>query len=206
MRPVVATGSRTALTVSTQIKRQLPGGRWTWGRSQPLTKIMVYNRCDGNVSGRAAKLKVLFSEDGTEWTQFYQHDGTNFLGQKDGRPLVVPAQGETARFVRIQIPGPQYLHLDEVEVFGGPDETNLALGRPADQSSVAEPPGRRPACLIASRNHEVAAPVYPTQEVVERGLELAESLRAMGVGVALLRSPPDRRGRGGGEIASRFAC
>lgn len=152
------------------------------GQSAPLTRIAVYNRCDGNVSNRAAKLKVLLSDDGLEWTTFYQHDGTDFLGQEDGKPLVIPVAGKKARFVRIQIPGPQYLHLDEVEVFGGPEQRNLALGQPADQSS-ASPWSKGP----ATESPDVAEhiePTYPTHEVVERGLTLVESLRAMGVDVA----------------------
>jgi len=152
------------------------------GSSQPLTRIVVYNRCDGNVGSRAANLKVFFSDDGTKWTQFYQHDGTNFLGQTDGQPLVVPADGKTTRFVRIQVPGPQYLHLDEVEVYGDSDETNLALGRPANQSSTS--PWSKPAARESPPEVEVKPPTYPTHEVVERGLELVESLRALGVNVA----------------------
>lgn len=151
------------------------------GRAVKLRRVAVYNRCDGNVSGRAVRLRVLLSDDGAEWTLFYQHDGADFRGQADDRPLVIPAAGKAARFVRIQLPGPQYLHLDEVEVFGGPEEKNLALGRPADQSSASS--WSKTSLPEISTDAKAAPPRYPTHEVVERGLELVESLRAMGVDV-----------------------
>ncbi len=149
------------------------------GQVEEVTRIAVYNRCDGNVSSRAARLNVLFSEDGSTWTAFYEHNGGDFLGQADGKPLVIPAAGQKARLVRIQIPGPEYLHLDEVEVFGDLEEKNLALGRPANQSSTSA--WSRARVAEGAVTAEAAPPEYPTHEVVERGLELAESLRAMGV-------------------------
>ncbi|MHB8897476.1 MAG: HzsA-related protein [Thermoguttaceae bacterium] len=149
------------------------------GAVVPLARVVVYNRCDGNVSNRAARLKLLLSDDGSRWKACYEHDGRDFLGQSDGRPLVIPTAGNAARFVRIHIPGPQYFHLDEVEVFAGPEEKNLALGRPADQSS-ASPWSNGPVVQIAA-DVPIAAPDYPTHEVVERGLQLAASLSALGV-------------------------
>ncbi|MFH1266299.1 MAG: discoidin domain-containing protein, partial [Planctomycetota bacterium] len=63
------------------------------GEPVGLERIVVYNRCDGNVEGRAARLKVLLSVDGNAWTDLYEHDGTPFFGQADGKPLSVPAGG-----------------------------------------------------------------------------------------------------------------
>jgi len=68
----------------------------------------------------------------------------------------VQGQRGPRRFVRLQIPSPQpiFFHLDEVEVYGpGPDAKNLALHRPADQSSLsiwstAKPLGRRPTARV----------------------------------------------------------
>ncbi len=39
------------------------------GEPVPLGRIAVYNRCDGNVEARAARLQVLLSADGTAWTE-----------------------------------------------------------------------------------------------------------------------------------------
>ena len=78
----------------------------------PLDQIHVYNRCD-SVAHRAAELIVLLSEDGNQFNQAYQHDGTVFYGYTDGRPLVINLDGQKARYVRIQLPGRTCLHLDE---------------------------------------------------------------------------------------------
>jgi len=107
------------------------------GASMPLGKILIYNRGDGNVEDRAARLRVLLSADGKGWTTLYEHNGSKFSGHADGKPLAVEAAGAKARFVRIQLPGSAYLHLDEVEVYRQGATENVALRRPADQSSVS---------------------------------------------------------------------
>ena len=84
------------------------------------------------------RLKVLLSLDGKTWTELYQHNGSKFLGQPDGKPLAVPAAGAKARLVRVQLPGKQYFHLDEVEVYRVGSRQNVALHKPADQSSVSQ--------------------------------------------------------------------
>jgi len=85
--------------------------------------------------------------------------------------------GVSARFVRLTLPGRTYLHLDEVEVYAADSETNVALGRPAVQSSVSE----------WSRNHAKPGLVdtqdYRIDLVVERGLKLVESQRRLGAKV-----------------------
>ena len=107
------------------------------GRSLRLDRIVIYNRCDGRVEGRAARLQVLLSGDGRTWAERYQHDGKPFFGHTDGKPLVVPLKGASARFVRIRLPATEYLHLDEVEVYAAGSDANVALREPADQSSVS---------------------------------------------------------------------
>ena len=79
----------------------------------------------------------------------YEHDGTVFVGSTDQKPLRVPLDGASARFVRVQLPGRTFLHLEEVEVFGVAEpERNLAYRRPADQVSASE----------WSRHHPVPVP------------------------------------------------
>ena len=179
------------------------------GRVVALERIVVYNRCDGNVEGRAARLQVLLSHDGEAWTALYQHDGTKFRGQADGKPLVVPAGAAKARFVRLQLPGPEYLHLDEVEVYGPPKKgngpfrakhfssrsgklnlppssapENVALGKPADQSSTS--PWSKPGKEVGEGTpgtEPQPEPAYPVREVVASGLTLADDLRRLGADV-----------------------
>ena len=146
------------------------------GRAMPLERVVLYNRCDGT-AGRAARILVYLSEDGKSFAQIYQHDGTTFLGHSDGKPLSVPAEGASARYVRLQIPGQNYFHLDEVEVYPQGGKDNVARGRPATQSSVSQ----------WSAVHGGPAPggaAYPTARVIERGLRLAEDLRGRGADTA----------------------
>lgn len=148
------------------------------GQMFPINRLCIYNRCDHTL-GQALRLKVLFSEDGKVFQQTYQHDGTPFYGQPDGKPLIVQAKGEKARYVRIQVPGHRCLHLDEIEIFAVGDDRNLAVGKAATQSSI---------CEWSTRKRLPGAPLkplnYPTEQVVERGLRLIDGLRAMGLSVA----------------------
>ncbi len=141
------------------------------GEPLPLDRVAIYNRCDGTVEDRAERLLVLLSDDGRSWTEFYRHDGATFFGQTDGKPLVIPADGAKARFVRVQLPVAEYFHLDEVEVFQTDSQANVALGKPANQSSVSQWSSAR------------AVPGDRTVEVVRSGLKLADDLRIRGADV-----------------------
>lgn len=143
------------------------------GGAIPLDRVVIYNRCDGT-AGRAARLAVLLSEDGQRFAQVYQHDGSVFLGQSDGKPLSVSLHGARARYVRLRVPGSNCLHLDEVEVYRTGQDRNVALGRPATQSSV---------CEWSTRKSLTHVPVYPTAKVVQQGRRLAESLQRLGASV-----------------------
>lgn len=106
------------------------------GETQPLARVTIWNRTAA--AERARNIRVLLSEEGKEFQQVYQHDGTVFYGFADGKPLVVELHGQAGRFVRLALPGKGFLHLDEVEVFGAADpQQNLALHRPANQVSVS---------------------------------------------------------------------
>src|SRR5208283_902586 len=85
--------------------------------------------------------------------------------------------GVAGRFVRLALSGRSYLHLDEVEVYPAGGEANVALGRPANQSSTSQ----------WSKPHGKSAPgvlaAYPYGRVIQRGLRLAESQRRLGAKV-----------------------
>jgi hypothetical protein len=112
------------------------------GHRQPLTRVIVWNRCGNDMASRAAHMMLRLSDDGQTWRTVYQHDGTAFQGVSDNAPLVISTPDEQARFVRIELPGTAYLHLDEVEVFGPNglygETVSIAKGRPATQSGVSE--------------------------------------------------------------------
>lgn len=109
------------------------------GKVLPLSQVRLWNRADSeDIAARAANFQVMLSKDGAEWREAYRHNGKVFYGYRmpDRSPLVVRLTDAEARFVRIQLPGRTFLHLDEVEVIGKPGG-NLALHRPADQSSLS---------------------------------------------------------------------
>ena len=143
------------------------------GEPAALERLVLYNRCD-TCAVRNNRILVLLSHDAAAWKQVYQHDGTTFYGQSDGKPLTVPLDGQEARYLRLQLPGKSYFHLDEVEVYAG--GSNVALGKPATQSSTSQ----------WSVRHVVGQPKteYASATVIQRGLNLAEHLREVGVDVA----------------------
>jgi Hydrazine synthase alpha subunit middle domain/F5/8 type C domain len=110
------------------------------GEVRKISQVRIWNRSDhDDAARRAANFQLLLSDDGGRWTGAYRHDGRIFFGyhMPDRSPLTVRLTNAAARFVRIQLPGKTFLHLDEVEVIaenGG----NIALHRPADQSSLSE--------------------------------------------------------------------
>ncbi len=110
------------------------------GQPQPISQVRLWNRADTEGSARrASKFLILLSPDGKAWREVYQHNGQVFYGYRmpDRSPLVVKLTNAEARFVRVQLPGTEFLHLDEVEVIGQRGG-NLALNQPAEQSSVSQ--------------------------------------------------------------------
>lgn len=150
------------------------------GRVIELDRLLLYNRCDGGFAQRAARILVLLSADGREFQQAYQHDGTVFLGQPDDKPLAVPLRGAPARYVRLQLPDHSYFHLDEVEIFAAGGGENIALQRPATQSSTSPWSARH------GTQRPAVAPVV--LEVVQQGLQLADQLERQGVPTAAQRA------------------
>ena len=117
---------------------EMPWWQVDLGETRTVARVAIWNRCD-DTAARNNRVMVRLSEDAETWRTVYEHDGTTFRGATDGKPLAVELDGAQCRFVRIQLPGTDYLHLDEVEVFGPEDpEENLALHRPADQVSVSQ--------------------------------------------------------------------
>ena len=139
------------------------------GAEMPLARAVIYNGSTVPDAKRALGLIVLLSADGKTWTEAYRHDRTMFCGPN--QPLTVSVNGSKARYVRIQLPYEEYLHLDEIEVYRVASDENLALGKPACQSSTSQWSKRSP------------RPTLPTDVVVRRGLELAANLRRLGAAV-----------------------
>jgi hypothetical protein len=143
------------------------------GEATVLERLVVYNRCD--LAERASRLVALLSEDGTHFEQVYRHDGTVFYGHTDNKPLEIPLNGRNARYVRLQLPGKSYFHLDEVEIYARGGKQNIAPGKSATQSSTSQWSSRH--------GQNIQGKGYETVQVVQRGLRLAENLRLLGAEV-----------------------
>ncbi len=104
------------------------------GKVYDLGRVAVYNP---HVPERLAGFKLLLSDDGAQWREAYRHEGTPPVGERAGEPFIVPLEAQRGRFVRIQVPGHIWMHLDEVQVFAPGGDTNLALKKPATQSSTS---------------------------------------------------------------------
>ena len=164
------------------------------GKSMPIDRVLLYNRCDGNFARRNGRIILLLSENGKDFRPAYRHDGSVFLGKPDAKPLTVSLGGRPARFVRLQLPGKAYLHLDEVEVYATGSQNNIALHCPALQSSSSQ---------WSVRHDLVGQPTPPqpfyTAEALQRGIELARNLSQLGVDTAaeqgLFRQLAERLGQ-----------
>ena len=151
------------------------------GSPTAIDRVLLFNRCD-ETAGRTARIIILVSDDGKSFRQVYQHNGQTFYGFTDKTPLSVSLQGVTARYVRLQLPGKSYFHLDEVEIYAVGGSRNVALGKPATQSSTSQwsadhSAGTLPPAAVA-QPHE-----YATAKAIQRGLLLAENLARAGVKV-----------------------
>ncbi|HWI58331.1 MAG TPA: discoidin domain-containing protein, partial [Bacillota bacterium] len=146
------------------------------GKPFKLKRLLIFNRCDA-FAQRSSHLQVFVSADGQHFRAVYQHDGTVFYGASDGKPLSVKLEGVEARFLRLALPGRNYFHLDEVEVYAAGTEQNVALSQPATQSSQSQWSVKHtPRDTEPAREYSIAA-------VVERGLKLAASQQRLGVQV-----------------------
>ncbi len=85
-----------------------------------LSAVFIYNRMDA-ASDRANSLRLFASVDGEKWIQIYNHKGKGLIGglfDNAYKPLVIPfPDGFSSRFIKIDLPGEQILHLDEIQVF-----------------------------------------------------------------------------------------
>jgi Hydrazine synthase alpha subunit middle domain/F5/8 type C domain len=151
---------------------------WQVDLEQPrkIDRLVLYNRCDGT-AGRNARIAVLVSDDGRSFRQVYRHDGSVFHGVTGGPPLTVRLDGVTARFVRLALTGESYFHLDEVEVYPAGSDRNIALGKPATQSSTSA------WSVVHTKTDAAPTRAYPIATVIDRGLRLAASQRRLGAKV-----------------------
>jgi hypothetical protein len=165
-----------------------PWWRIDLGETTPIRKIVVYNRLDYAPGlHNADTLQILYSTDGQDWIACYDNGGVYFGGIEGPNPLEVSFDGPglSARFIKLCIPSPAPIlfHLDEVEIFSVGDDThNIALGKPADQSSLSR--WSKPKIAVSK--------VYPIASHLDRGRRLISDLQGEGVDVSSLAESLDQ--------------
>jgi hypothetical protein len=89
------------------------------GAAFAVERVVVYNRMD--LRERCTRLSISGSADGDAWTlRGAKLDGALF-GGLDGKPYVFHFSPPfTARFIRLTLIGEDFLHLDEIEIYGEP--------------------------------------------------------------------------------------
>ena len=149
-------------------------------RQFSLEKVVIHNSGYQEEWKRLLGFALLLSVDGKSWTEAFRHDGKPFQDPK--QPIVVPLDGAAARYVKIQLPGRQHLTFEEVEVYPVGKTENVALSKPANQSSASK-------WSVLDFNPWSSDPIpegpieYPVAKIVEQGLQLAADLSARGVNV-----------------------
>jgi len=89
-------------------------------RQCKIQQIRIYNRvADPLIMARSNRFQIDLSDDDVNWRNvFIRSDDTLFAGGEETPFIWVPHLPMRARFVRIQLPGRQFLHLEQVEVYG----------------------------------------------------------------------------------------
>jgi len=105
---------------------------------QQISEIRIYNRVSLFVSilARASRLEIQVSNDDQTWTTVFRKETQTLLrGPTRSSPFIwMPEEQVSGRYVRIQLLDMQYLHLEQVEVYG-------PLRLSATRLTSAEPSG-----------------------------------------------------------------
>ncbi len=91
-------------------------------RPYHLAEVWIYNRLDAPSTLR--HFKLLTSRNGRDWEVSFEHRSDGNFGGVWGTPLMIEFDGAVARFVRIELAGWGFLHLDQVKVFGTEADQN----------------------------------------------------------------------------------
>ncbi|HQT66031.1 MAG TPA: discoidin domain-containing protein, partial [Acetobacteraceae bacterium] len=97
-----------------------PWWRVDLGGQFSITEVKIYNRLDQpSVAERASKISVEIGWDENNFVRVFQRMADEPFGGIDGNPLIIVlGRPITGRFVRVMLLSRNYLHLDQVEVYG----------------------------------------------------------------------------------------
>lgn len=93
-----------------------PWWKVDFGAPRRIDEIVCFNRLDA-CSDRASSLVAEVSDDDLDWTIVHRNVHP-FGGHQSGTPpLRIACEGTTARFVRLKLDQPGFLHLDGVRIY-----------------------------------------------------------------------------------------
>ena len=124
-RPVQGSGVEGRLTGGATFHTAYDDGPW-WQvdleQQATITNIVLFNVVGPPiVTLRAAQFRLLVSQDGSEWEEIFRRTDPEAFGGMDSTPFHWAASSRVvARYVRVQLLKPEFLHLDQVQVFGIP--------------------------------------------------------------------------------------
>lgn len=92
------------------------------GANCRITDIWLFNRVEQEaLAARANRLAVDIGSTEANYTEVFRYVAANAFGGADGRPLIIRFESEVqARFIRIRLLHREFLHLNQVEVYGEP--------------------------------------------------------------------------------------
>jgi hypothetical protein len=137
LRPTTTTDARGAVNGSITgagsfhtDKEEAPWWKVDLAQIHLIKEIWIHNRLDHPVVARRFSEFVIDTTiDGVNWQRIYATDQPQVVGGADGDPFILKVMATiAARFVRITLCGTDWLHLDEVEIFGVPAGETEALG------------------------------------------------------------------------------
>ena len=99
-----------------------PWWRTDLGAEVTISEIRVFNSLkNSQMAARAYPLVIDTSCDGESWQRLFHNMGNSPFGGVDGHPLILKTK-RVARLVRLSLASADYFHLDEVEIYGEPNE------------------------------------------------------------------------------------
>ncbi|WP_349934903.1 discoidin domain-containing protein [Acetobacter sp. A11-2] len=94
------------------------------GKEQDISEIRIFNRvfpldAMQDLQRRAQGLQIYFSHDRENYDCVYSHQSEDLIGGINGSPLIfVPKNLKFARYVKLQLSGRNFFHLDKIYIYG----------------------------------------------------------------------------------------
>jgi hypothetical protein len=97
-----------------------PWWRVDLGGACRIGQVRIFNRIAAPwIMQRTSRFVLSVSPDDAQWRTVFEKTDDAIFGGVDGDPFIwTPAQPVVGRFLRMELPGRQCLHLDQVEVYG----------------------------------------------------------------------------------------